>query len=351
MGVVRELFERSVIFGAGGGGDVVSAYVLCELLKSTYGVRECLPGAVLWERWVVDPYPGPLPRHLVRGARVGECVYVNPGTYAVRSGRVVRLTSAIVAEVAGVEVPAATLEYGALGVRRCFEELVSEGWRVALVDVGGDVLARGGEEGLWSPLADSLSLAAASEVGAPLVVLAPGADGELSPDYVVSRVAEVQALGGLYGVVGLWVDLVEVYEEVLPRVASEASRVPYAALKGWVSGVAMRGGSRRAYVGPLSLVGFVLSSEAVAMVSPLARAVAGSRSLAEAWRALNSMGVVTELDLEVELARLVGCGKEASGEDYVKARELARRRVGGPPSYSEHSLRSGRLESTSGLAR
>lgn len=329
MGVVRELFERSVIFGAGGGGDVVSAYVLCELLKSTYGVGECLPGAVLWERWVVDPYPGPVPRHLVRGARVSRCVYVNPGTYVLRSGRVVRPTAVAVAEVAGVEVPAATLEYGALGIRECFEELVAEGWRVALVDVGGDVLARGGEEGLWSPLADSLSLAAASEVGAPLVVLAPGADGELSPDYVVSRVAEVQALGGLYGVVGLWVDLVEVYERVLPRVASEASRVPYAALRGWVSGVSMRGGSRRAYVGPLSLVGFVMSSRAVAEVSPLPRAVASSRSLAEAWRALNSMGVVTELDLEVELAKLVGCGRVASGEDYLRAREVARRRVRG----------------------
>jgi hypothetical protein len=327
--VVRELFERSVIFGAGGGGDVVSAYVLCELLRSTYGIRECLPGAVLWERWVVDPYPGPVPRHLIRGARVGECVYVGPGTYVERSGRVVRLTSAAVAEVAGVEVPAVTLERGALGVRRCFDELAAGGWRVALVDVGGDVLARGSEEGLWSPLADSISLAAASGVGAPLVVLAPGADGELDPGYVVSRVAEVQALGGLYGVVGLWVDLVGVYERVLPRVASEASRVPYAALRGLVSGVSMRGGSRRAYIGPLSLVGFAMSSRVVAELSPLARAVAGSRSLAEAWKALNSLGVVTELDVEVELAKLVGCGREASGSDYLRAREAALRRVRG----------------------
>jgi hypothetical protein len=330
LGGARELFERSVIFGAGGSGDVVSAYVVCELLRSAYGVDECVPGAVLWERWVVDPYPGPIPRQLIRSAAVRGCVYVGPNTYVERPGRAVRLTSAAVAEVAGVEVPAATLEYGVVGIRRCFDELAREGWRVVVLDVGGDVLARGGEEGLWSPLADSLSLAAASEIDSPLVVLAPGADGELSADYVLSRVAEVQALGGLYGVIGLWVDLVRIYERILPKVTSEASRVPYIALKGWSGDVGMRGGSRKAYVGPLSLVGFVLSSKVTASVSPLARALASTGSLADAWRALNSIGVVTELDVEVELAKVVGCGNAASGEDYLKARDVARKRLAPP---------------------
>ena len=72
-----------------------------------------------------------------------------------------------------------------------------------------------------------------------------------------------------------------------------------------------------------------MSSRVVAELSPLARAVAGSRSLAEAWKALNSLGVVTELDVEVELAKLVGCGREASGSDYLRAREAALRRVRG----------------------
>ncbi len=328
--MIRELFERSVIFGAGGGGDVVSAYVVCELLKSVYGVSSCLPGAVLWERWVVDPYPGPIPRHLIRNAVVENCVYVGSNTYAERSGRVVRLTSAAVAEVAGVEVPSVTLEYGVVGIRKCFDELAGEGWRIVLLDVGGDILARGTEGGLWSPLADSLSLAAASEIDAPLVVLAPGADGELDVDYVVSRVAEVQVLGGLYGVIGLWVDLVRTYESILPKVTSEASRVPYIALKGQIGEVKMRGGSRRTYIGPLSLVGFVLSSKVAAAISPLAKALAGTRSLAEARKAVNLIGVATELDMEIELAKIVGCGRPASGDDYIKAREIARRKLASP---------------------
>jgi hypothetical protein len=72
---------------------------------------------------------------------------------------------------------------------------------LAVVDVGGDAVARGGEEGLRSPLADALTLAGASESGVPfdLYVIGPGADGELSAPEVLQRLsdASAQQLGGL----------------------------------------------------------------------------------------------------------------------------------------------------------
>src|SRR6185295_228098 len=63
------------------------------------------------------------------------------------------------------------------------------------VDVGGDVLARGDEPGLASPLCDAVMLAAALRL-APrirplLAVVGPGCDGELTADEVLSRVAEL----------------------------------------------------------------------------------------------------------------------------------------------------------------
>jgi hypothetical protein len=52
---------------------------------------------------------------------------------------------------------------------------------VTVVDVGGDVIARGDEPGLRSPLADALSLAAATglDPAAEVMVAGPGLDGEL----------------------------------------------------------------------------------------------------------------------------------------------------------------------------
>jgi hypothetical protein len=73
-----------------------------------------------------------------------------------------------------------------MGITRQLEELVShlEPESIDLLDVGGDILARGDEPTLKSPLADALTLAAASQVNAPvrLLIAGPGLDGELSSD-------------------------------------------------------------------------------------------------------------------------------------------------------------------------
>lgn len=59
---------------------------------------------------------------------------------------------------------------------------------IDLLDVGGDILARGDEPTLKSPLADALTLAACCQVNAPvrLLVAGPGLDGELPVDEVRS---------------------------------------------------------------------------------------------------------------------------------------------------------------------
>jgi hypothetical protein len=76
--------------------------------------------------------------------------------------------------------------HGAEGITRQLEELVShlEPTSIDLLDVGGDILARGDEPTLKSPLADALTLAACCQVNAPirLLVAGPGLDGELPLD-------------------------------------------------------------------------------------------------------------------------------------------------------------------------
>ena len=89
---------------------------------------------------------------------------------------------------------------------------------VVLLDVGGDVLAHGGEPGLASPLCDAIVLAAgtilartashgdAAENWSGDVIAAvygPGCDGELSPDEVLQRITELQGAEALLGAWGL----------------------------------------------------------------------------------------------------------------------------------------------------
>ncbi|WP_078844339.1 DUF1152 domain-containing protein [Streptomyces achromogenes] len=174
---------KRLIIAAGGGGDAVAAAMLHAAL---YGDEE--PGVILtyaWDRLLIDPVPGP------RGAR--DFTGLRPIT---------RTVSAVPAEArpiapAGSTLPllAAALPHtfalldpgqGTVGITCQLEELIShlEPVSIDLLDVGGDILARGDEPTLKSPLADALTLAAASQVNAPvrLLIAGPGLDGELPPD-------------------------------------------------------------------------------------------------------------------------------------------------------------------------
>lgn len=307
--------ERVVVVGAGGGGDVISAFVFCKVLEELVGVRECLPLGVLWERWVVDPYPGPVPVANIRNARFSKCVWVNENTYVVRGRYSFKPHTAYVAEKLRNEVPAVTLERGVSGVYECFNELVGGGENVLIdLDVGGDILAEGWENNLWSPLADSITLAATARVGGLVGVTALGADGELSQDLVLKKVSELMGMGGYVGVIGFWTHHAELYEGLIDRVKTEASRAPYLALKGHVGSKAIRGGSRTIEINALTPVTFLLKSEDVMKVNKLAQMISHTNSLAEAWSMSKKLGIPTELDLEVMASKIYGVGPETSPE-------------------------------------
>lgn len=73
--------------------------------------------------------------------------------------------------------------HGAQGITRQLEELVQHlgPESIDLLDVGGDILARGDEPTLRTPLADALTLAACKRGGFPvrLLIAGPGLDGEV----------------------------------------------------------------------------------------------------------------------------------------------------------------------------
>ncbi|MCF3134507.1 DUF1152 domain-containing protein [Streptomyces olivochromogenes] len=174
-----------LIVAAGGGGDAVAAAMLDAAL---YGDED--PAVILtyaWDRLLVDPVPGP------RGARDFTGLEpITPAVWAVpAAARPIAPAGSTLPRLAA-ELPhtLALLDphHGAEGVTRQLEELISllGPESVDLLDVGGDILARGSEPTLKSPLADAVTLAAACQVNAPirLLVAGPGLDGELPHDEV-----------------------------------------------------------------------------------------------------------------------------------------------------------------------
>ncbi|MFI0943842.1 DUF1152 domain-containing protein [Streptomyces sp. NPDC021020] len=169
-----------VLVAAGGGGDAVAAAVVDAALR---GERE--PAVVLtyaWERLIVDPVPGPRKAGDFAGLRrfTGSVYAVGPGSRAVApAGSTLPRLAAELPHTFALLEP----HHGVDGMVRQIREVVgavsAEG--VDVVDVGGDILARGDEVGLRSPLGDALVLAACArlDVDVRLLVAGAGLDGEI----------------------------------------------------------------------------------------------------------------------------------------------------------------------------
>ncbi len=293
-----------LVFGIGGGGDVVSAATLARWFR--YHGIEAYTGSIVWERFTFDPYPGPIPFKILCNAELlySNVAIVRGDTYAVRNGKRIELQVAKTSHVSGDPVYAVDIWGGYRGyldgVRKLVDNLGVEA--VIAIDVGGDVLATGREDNLWSPLADSLGLAVFSSIdNSVLAVHGVGGDGELEPDYVLKRLSMIASEGGLRGAKGLTRREASLLEKILNVVGSEASRVPLLAYKGVYGEVSMRHGTRKVYITPLQTITFFLDISIAYRLSPLAKAVQGTGSFEEANEALHRLCVYTEYDLEKDL--------------------------------------------------
>ncbi len=322
-----------LVVGAGGGGDVVSAYLLAKALEQV-GYRTVV-ASLVWERFVRDPEPGPIPIRELKGmVELGDWSGVSLGPcYAIRRGVIVEPAACRLSRLSSEPVGLLDAYGGELAVRLGLLELASLNGcdAVLAVDVGGDILAVGCEPGLWSPLADSITLAATALTGleAYVVVYAPGADGELAQDEVVDRA------GSLYRsfvtVLGLPARLLRSYAWLVKGVGTEAGSVPLTFIEKGPGVRMIRGGSRWVYVNPFTTAAIVLEARGVYGASPLAKAVTGSTSILEASQRLNELRVFTELNLEEGIALLRGLGLDPTPQLLTRIREEGRRLLGWKP--------------------
>ncbi|WP_411150446.1 DUF1152 domain-containing protein [Streptomyces sp. A30] len=174
-----------LIVAAGGGGDAVAAAMLDAALYGDEDQAVILTYA--WDRLLVDPVPGPRgPSDFTGLEPVTPSVWSVPAEarpIAPAGSTLPRLAAELPHTFALIDP-----HHGAEGITRQLEELVDHlaPTSIDLLDVGGDILARGNEPTLKSPLADALTLAACCQVNAPvrLLVAGPGLDGELPIDEV-----------------------------------------------------------------------------------------------------------------------------------------------------------------------
>jgi len=313
----KEVFKGDpsgvLVVAIGGGGDIVSAAVLASSLE-----REGIPtviAALPWERFVLDPEPGPVPLDTVTPAErvTPHTLLAYPGCSFAHGGRVIPTQACRVGEVIQRPIYLLDLWGGEVAVRNGINEILElhDIDVVIGVDVGGDVLACGIEDTLWSPLADQIGLSAIANSNAREALLAVhslGADGELPMETMLARIAKTLKLGGYRWIRGLTAPDIELLKAITAKALTEASRVSLEALKGVYADIVIRDGTRRVHVSPYSLATFILDARLLYKISPMARIVHGTTSIREARIKLNQACVYTELDLEEDLKTYEGKG-------------------------------------------
>jgi len=325
--------KKALIIAAGGGGDSVGA-VHTYLLLRRENIEPIL-GALVWERLSIDPCPGPIPLHCFRNIeQISDTLYrVGPDTMVERCGRSFRPQISIVLESLNdrgvIYDPYRPVEEIS---RDIVEYMTREGIDLLVIsDSGGDILASGHEENLFSPLADSYTLSIAYQVSKKgfrtiLGVFGPGCDGELSREEIFTKFSILAREGYFLFYVSLTPRIAEVMERIVEKAHTEASKLPLRAYRGEKGRIAIRRGERQVDLDLTCAATYYVDVRGIDKVTNLPVILEKSRSILHAREILNSLGIMTELDIEEELSKLGERAKELKGTEFLSfVKELKRR--------------------------
>ncbi|MFQ6050315.1 MAG: DUF1152 domain-containing protein [Candidatus Hydrothermarchaeota archaeon] len=296
--------DRSLVFGMGGGGDVVGCIPTAKYLE-ILGVDVVL-GGLSWERISVDPLPGPRRIEEIENCeRIGKyAALVNEET---KTNYGVRFSESILCEFLDNEIVLIDINHGVKGTVKAIEDLLNyfNCELVVGIDVGGDVLATG-KENVKSPLADAISLSALCKFEKSVAgAFGLGCDGELRIEESLRNISKIAMNNGLLGARGLTIEDAQFLEVVVEKIPTEASRLPLLAFKGALGKQKIRFNERIAEISPVSTITFYMDPRKVYEINPFAKAVNASNSLEEANKRVNKLGFKTELDYEAEYSREV----------------------------------------------
>lgn len=294
----RSETPRVLYVAAGGGGDPIACAMIARHFDPD--IERPLIASMSWDRLILDPVPGPrAPADFIGLEPIGRLNYRVTGATTLRppaASSLPRLSRELPADVYLLDP-----HRGAPGMAAQLAELADllALDAIRLVDVGGDVVARGDEPELRSPLADALSLAAVAQVALEneVLVAGPGIDGELSAAYVAQR---CQLLGGR-GTGALSQQAGARLQSVFAWHPSEASGLLWAAVMGARGTVEVRDHRRLIALDESS--GSCWTLRAVPVLDGSLASIVGERAtFAAAEVALEGAGIIPESRYEAEKA-------------------------------------------------
>lgn len=312
LGIFEPGTKRALVIGVGGGGDIVGS-IPVYLALHRVNVRAYL-ASIPWERYTIDSEPGPLSLESFHGAvEIRDNYGVIYGLSYARHGKNFIIPQASrVAITLNEKVIILDATNGFNGLYRGLRNVV-EDYDIDVIigiDVGGDILATGFEEELWSPLLDHLALSALYHVSINLGidtyigVFGLGCDGELPLSKLEEYVSRLAISGYFKGAIALTMEDVTVLEEVFKNTITEASRCPIEVFKGLIGIRSIRGGTRKVTLTLASLMTLIFDVKGVYKHSAIASHLVNTKSIVEAKERLNSLGIYTELDLEYDIKDL-----------------------------------------------
>ena len=280
-------------------------------LLETNGIQ-CVLGGLSWERFTIDPDPGPRKLEEAHNVcEINDVVWKCNKDSVTRAGA--RFAEAGMAEVLGEETLLVDISYGPAkvfeGITDAAEKLGAD--LVVGIDVGGDVLGFGDEKGLMSPLADAIMTAAlyrhSFQMPTIMGVFGFGSDGELSKAELERSFGIIARNNGMLGSWGVSMRTLKLMEKAISVIPTEASRGPVEYAKGIFSTTSIRDGSRKVELDISSTVTFYVDPKVVyEKISKPAQAVYGCETIRDANTKLNEAGIRTELDIEMELHENLG---------------------------------------------
>lgn len=289
--------QRTLLIAAGGGGDALAALMVADAAGLDPG--STVVASFAWERTMFDPRPGPRPPDHFSGLRrKGKHNWQITGRSRLREKRARSFLPQLVSE-RSASIWLLDARDGVAGLRRQLHEAAElhDADSVLVVDVGGDILARGDESWVKSPMADAMVLAAASSLASYVVVLGFGLDGELDPDGLGAELVRLRS------------EVVDLPETLPARTArrfadsfswspSEATGLAYMVARGWRGRAEIRGDGVEVELSQSASQIMVYGAHDLLRHSLIAQALRHTMSFDEAEDVIRRLGLLPEREVE-----------------------------------------------------
>ncbi|RLF21285.1 MAG: hypothetical protein DRN15_00090 [Thermoprotei archaeon] len=313
--MIEDLYEilqrsrRVLLIGIGSGTDIIGTIPTMVFLEDVLG-KEVLLGSILWDRLSIDPKIGPRTLdELVNVKRVSKYIGLLNGESITVDGvelSLVKASRILRREVVGVDITG-----GVNGLAKSLHQLATK-LNIDLIigiDSGGDVLARGLEAGLSTPLSEAVCVASMIKSGVKSIVgvLGFGSDGELSLLDLIYNLSEIAKRGGVLGAIGMTKKAFTIMRKLIDEIPTEASKLPLLASEGKLGFTIVREG-RVVFLTYLSTITIFIDANILSKVSKPISSVLNTSSIDEANEELNKLGLFTELDYERMAGRMLEKG-------------------------------------------